>query len=346
MSTRPRILLGSSMSDTSATPILLTEAFHERYGERLRAAASEAGLTLDPVLLPEQGEVPADDLARVELAHFSRDRYIAGGRAFFEALERAPRLRWLHVFHAGMNGPFYAGLLKRDVLLSNSSGSHAEPIAQTAMGALLWFARGFPHWQLAQREHRWARVEAPREPRDIRGQTIAIVGVGAIGSHVARIAQSLGLHVIGVRRSPARPDEPIDEFRTPSELLEVLPRADWLLLSCPLTDETRGLIDAEALERLPRHARILNVARGPVVDEAALIEALRSESIAGAYLDVFDQEPLPEDSPLWALPNVILTPHNSAVSSGNDDRATAMFLDNLGRWARDEPLMNRVTTVG
>jgi phosphoglycerate dehydrogenase-like enzyme len=326
-------------------PILLSEPFHERYGDRLHAAASEAGLVLDPVLLAKRGTVADEDLERVELAHFSRDRYVAGGQPLFEALERAPHLRWLHVFHAGMNGRFYARLLERDVLLSNSSGSHAEPIAQTVIGALLRFARGFAGWQEAQQEHRWARLHAPYEPADLRGQTIVIVGVGAIGTHIGRIAQALGLHVVGVRRSPGRPGEPIDEFRTPSELSELLPRADWLVLSCPLTSETRGLIDADALARLPRHARLFNVARGPVVVETALIDALWNGTIAGAHVDVFDEEPLPEDSPLWDLPNLILTPHNSSVSSGNDDRATAIFLDNLGRWKRGEPLVNRVTTV-
>jgi len=333
------------MNDTPPTTILLTEAFHERYRDRVLATASEVGLALEPVLLADDGSVASADLERVELAHFSRDRYVAGGQPFFSALERAPQLRWLHVFHAGMNGRFYAQLLERGVLLSNSAGSHAEPIAQTAIGALIWLARGFPDWQQAQRERRWARVEAPNEPRDLRNQTIVIVGAGSIGTHLARLAGALGLHVVGVRRSPGRPGESFDEVRAPADLRDLLPRADWLALACPLTDETRGMIDADALARLPRHARLINVARGPIIIEAALIEALKSGSIAGAYLDVFDEEPLSQDSELWTLPQVILTPHNSAVSSGNDDRATAMFLDNLGRWQRGESLTNQVTVV-
>ena len=333
------------MSQPAAMTILLSETFHERYGERLAATASEAGLRLTPLVLPERSILPDHALQEVELAHFSRDRYAAGAAPFFRALPRAPRLRWLHVFHAGMNGPHYAALLARGVLLSNSSGSHAEPIAQTAIGALLWFARGFSHWQEAQRLRRWEPVRAPDEPRDLRGQTIVVVGTGAIGSHVCRLAQSLGLHVVGVRRSPAQAGEPIDELRTPAELGSLLPRADWLVLACPLTDETQGLIDATALARLPRHARILNVARGAVVDQPSLVQALIEGTIAGAYLDVFDREPLPSDSPLWGLPNVLVTPHNSAVSSGNDDRATAIFFENLGRWARGERLVNEVTVV-
>jgi phosphoglycerate dehydrogenase-like enzyme len=122
----------------------------------------------------------------------------------------------------------------------------------------------------------------------------------------------------------------------------VLPRTDWLLLACPLSDRTRGLIDAAALARMPAGARLVNVSRGEVVDEPALIDALRSGALAGAYLDVFAHEPLPADSPLWSLPNVIVTPHSAGHSDGNEARVAAIFLDNLRRWVRNQPLVNRV----
>jgi phosphoglycerate dehydrogenase-like enzyme len=128
-------------------------------------------------------------------------------------------------------------------------------------------------------------------------------------------------------------------------LHELLPRADWLLLSCPLTEDTRGLVDETALALLPSHAHVLNVSRGAVIDERALIRALEQRQIAGAYLDVFEQEPLPADSPLWDMPGVLMTPHNSAVSSGNDDRVVEIFLDNLGLWHAGQPLINHVTTI-
>ncbi len=332
------------MSAEESTGVLLTEAFLELYGGRLEGALDELGS--HRLLVVREGERLSDDeLAAVDIAFFSRDSYVAGTPTMFEAITRSARLRWLHVFHAGVNGPRYQGLLERGVTLTTSSGSHAEPIAQTAMLALLWFARGFGHWQQAQRERRWARVVTPDEPRDLRGQTLVVIGAGAIGGHAGRIAQALGLHVVGVRRSPRRSDDHVDELHPPSALPELLPRADWLLLSCPLTEQTRGMIDETALALLPGHAHVLNVSRGAVIDEPALIRALEQGRLAGAYLDVFEQEPLPADSPLWDMPGVLITPHNSAVSSGNDDRAVEIFLDNLVRWHAGRSLTNHVTAI-
>src|SRR5262249_14734823 len=147
-----------------------------------------------------------------------------------------------------------------------------------------------------------------------------------------------GLYLIGVRRGPAQPGDPVDELHPPSRLRELLPRADWLAVTCPLTPETRGAIDAAALGALPPDARRVTGARGGIVDEAALCESLRSGRLAGAYLDVFAEEPLPPGSPLWTAPNVIVTPHNSAATRGAEARQVEIFLDNLGRFGRGEPL--------
>ncbi len=226
--------------------------------------------------------------------------------------------------------------------VTTASGSAAEPIAQTALAGLLMLARGFPHWQDAQRRRAWEPHPPAEIPRDLRGQTLVVFGLGAIGSALARMARALGLHVIGVRRGAAKGDEPVDELHPPARLRELLPRADWLAIACPLSDETRNAIDADALARLPRGAHLLNVARGGIVDEAALLAALRDGRLAGAYLDVFATEPLPADSPIWSLPNVICTPHNSAASRGNEARQVEIFLDNLARYGRGEPLRNEV----
>jgi D-2-hydroxyacid dehydrogenase (NADP+) len=180
-------------------------------------------------------------------------------------------------------------------------------------------------------------------PRDLRGQTAVIIGLGAIGGEIARLARILGLKVIALRRSPRKPDDPVDEMYTPDRLAEVLPRADWLIVACPLTEETRDLIDSDMLARLPSTARLINIGRGEVVDEDALIDALRGKRLAGAYLDVFRQEPLPPESPLWDLPNVLVTPHNSSVATGNAGRVYDIFVDNLGRMSRGEPLANEVS---
>lgn len=182
----------------------------------------------------------------------------------------------------------------------------------------------------------------PDFPRDLVGQTVLIFGLGRIGSEIARLAQVLGLKVIGVRRSPLRAGEPVDELHPPQRLAELLPRADWLIIASPLTAETRGLIDAVMLARLPAGARIINIARGEIIDETMLTAALREQRLAGAYLDVFAQDPLAVDSPLWDLPNVIVSPHNAAAASGNDGRVYRMFLENLGRWHRGETLAQEV----
>ena len=169
---------------------------------------------------------------------------------------------------------------------------------------------------------------------------LLIVGLGAIGKRVAQFARMLGLEVIGVRRSARTPEDPVDELITPAQLPAALPRADFLILTCPLTAATRGMIDARALALLKPTASFINVSRGEVVDERALIDALQRRAIAGAYLDVYQEEPLPADSPLWGLPNVVMSPHNASSAQGNDRRGTQYFIENIGRLARDEPLVN------
>lgn len=326
------------------TGFLLSRPCHEQFGDAIREAAASAGVDFKLVELPSDPEarLGPGDLASIEVAYFSVDIYQRGNTAsFFATALGAPNLEWLHVFNAGVDHPIFRGFIERGIAFTNSSGGAAEPIAQTAIGGLLMLARGFPAWIESQRRHAWEPRLGDRD--DLRGQTMVVVGLGAIGHHIARLGQALGLHVIGVRRSPRRADDPVDELLPPSELAAVLPRCDWLALACPLTVETRGLIGAEAIARLKTGARIINVARGEVVDQAAMIEALRSGRLGGAYLDVFEQEPLPADSPLWDLPNVIISPHNSAESSGNDERATGFFLRNIPRWAHGEPMENRVS---
>ncbi len=324
--------------------ILVSRRWWERHGQRALAVAEACGARLEPCLLPAEPEsrLPADERERVTIAFFSGDVYPVFSRSFFAAAQGAPNLRWLHVFNAGVDHPVFARFLERGVRLTTSAGSTAEPIAQTAISGLLLLARPWRHWLDAQAKRAWLPVPPEEAPPDLRGQTMVVVGLGSIGREVARLARALGLHVIGVRRSPRRPDDPVDDLQHPSALDDLLPRAQWLVLACPLTQETRNLIDARRLALLPPGAGIINVARGEVVDEDALAEALASGRLRGAYLDVFREEPLPPDSPLWALPNVFLTPHNSAVSAGNEERVCQIFLRNLERWLRDEPLENEV----
>jgi phosphoglycerate dehydrogenase-like enzyme len=327
---------------TEPRGLLVSARFLARHGAALDAAARDGGLALEHILLPDARDARLDAAVceRIELAYFSNDVFPERSPGFFAAAFAARNLRWLQVFNAGVDHPVFQRLLANGIRLTTAAGSSAEPIAQTAIAGMLMLARGFPHWLDAQRRRSWEPL--PQAPEDLRGQTLIVFGLGSIGREIARLARAFGLHVIGVRRSPAAPDDPVDELHPPARLHDLLPRARWLALACALNDETRGVIDAKALALLPRGARILNVARGGVVDEPALIDALTDGQLAGAYLDVFAQEPLRSESPLWTLPNVIATPHNSAASTGNEARATRIFLRNLVRYGRGEPLENEL----
>ncbi len=192
----------------------------------------------------------------------------------------------------------------------------------------------------AQRERRWAPFGAGGLPRELSGQTAVVVGWGPVGRRIAAILSAIGLRCIAVRQSAASDS---DGFETVGfdNFASVLPRADWLLLACPLTERTRGLVAAPALAQLPAGAHLVNVARGEVVVQDDLISALRSGRLAGAYLDVFEHEPLPSTSPVWHMPNVIVTPHMAGHSDGNEARVAAMFLENLKRWRDGAALLNR-----
>jgi phosphoglycerate dehydrogenase-like enzyme len=326
--------------------LLTTAAFLADYGDRFRQICASTALNLEPLTLPAMvGErLQPAELAAIEVAcftgNFDADRIFT--RRFLGSALRAPHLRWMHLPNAGIDHPVFERLLEQGVRLTTSSGATAEPIAHSAIAGLLVLARGFARWRVAQQRHEWAPHPRAALPRDLRGQTLLIVGVGAIGNEIARLARALGLRVVGVRRTPVTEGDHVDEMHPPSQLSALLARADWLVLSCPLTAQTRGLIDAAALARLPPTACLINVARGPIVDQPALIRALQRGRLSGAYLDVFDEEPLPADSVLWDLPTVIISPHDSAASSGNVARVSEIFLRNLRHWGRGEPLENEV----
>jgi phosphoglycerate dehydrogenase-like enzyme len=326
------------------TTLLVSHRLHAARGADIADRARRIGVPLELAVLPQDpaGRLPEDACARIDLAFFSGDVFPDFSRQFFSTVRKAPRLQWLHVFNAGVDHPIYTEMIERGVRLTTSSGSTAEPIAHTAIAGMLMLARNFPHWLASQRAHAWAPMRGAEAPRDLSEQRVLIVGMGSIGSAVARVAKALGMPVTGIRRSGRRADDAAVAIEPPSRLDALLPGADWLVLSCPLTDETRGLVDARRLALLPRGARVVNVARGEIVDEPALVAALESGHLGGAYLDVFAKEPLPAESPLWDLPNVIVTPHNSPAASGNERRVYDIFIDNLGRWARREPLVNEV----
>lgn len=325
------------------TVALVSPHFARTYEAEFKAAIAAAGLDCELLLLPEDPEarLSQQDAERVDIAFFSLDIFPRLSRGFFAATAGAPNLKWMHVFNAGVDNPVFTAFIDRGVRLTTSSGSTAGPIAQTAIGGLLMLARRFPTWAESQRRHAWEPIRTDVPP-DLDSQTLVVLGVGAIGNEIARLARAIGLRVIGIRRSSRRDDDNVDEMVLPASLKDMLPRADWLALACPLTPETRGIIGEAELALLPPGAHIINIARGEVIDEPALIEALRSGRLGGAYLDVVSTEPLPAESPLWDLPNVIISPHNSAIAQGNERRTVEYFLTNVAAWAKGEPLTNEV----
>lgn len=304
------------------TALLVSDCFRTRYGDALIAEARARGFDIELLALPADPEARLADAsaARADVAYFSSDVFPQFGKAFFSATRKAPVLKWLHVFNAGVDHPVFTSILERGVRLTTSSGTAAAPIAQTAIAGMLYLSRR------------------------VAGQTLLVYGFGKIGSEIARLARLLGMRVLGVRRNP-QPHQHADEMHAPDQLHALLARSDWLALACPLTPETRRVIDAAALAAMPPSARVLNISRGEVIDEPALIDALAGGHLGGAYLDVFMQEPLPAASPLWDMPNVLVTAHDASTSDAFDARINALFLDNLVRWQRNEPLINEVTQL-
>jgi len=262
-------------------------------------------------------------------------------QACYALLRDSADLKWVHIHSAGADRPVYVALCERGVTVTTSSGANAEVVASTALAGLLALARRFPQLMAAQREHRWTPLLGEQLPRDLPGQTAVLVGWGPIGQRIGSVLRLLGLQLIVVRNRPTPSPQGV-EMVTFEELPQVLPRADWLLLACPLTDKTRCLVDARALAKLPRGAGLINVARGEVVVEQDVINALRSGQLGSAFLDVFEHEPLAHESPLWDMPQVIVTPHSAGHSDGNAQRVTGMFLANLRRWCAGEPPLNGV----
>jgi phosphoglycerate dehydrogenase-like enzyme len=287
------------------------------------------------------------DAQLADIAFVSRDvtgistkhRVVPHTQQMYDALLRAEQLQWVHIHSAGADRPVYVTLRQRGVPVATSSGSNAPVVAQTALLGLLALARHWPRLLAAQRRHEWAPLIASGLPRDLHGQTAVVVGWGPVGQEIGRLLQAIGLSLVVVRRTAAAPAQGMRTVAD-TDLHEVLPSADWLVLACPLTERTQGLIGARELALLQPHCGIVNVARGEVIDQDALVEALGAGRIAGAYLDVFAHEPLPPESPLWDLPNVILTPHSAGFSDANEERVARMFLDNLGRWSRGEAVTN------
>jgi phosphoglycerate dehydrogenase-like enzyme len=219
----------------------------------------------------------------------------------------------------------------------------ADSVADHTLGTVIMLARDLASQVRAQSRKEWKRYETESPKRQIlRGKTMGILGYGAIGRSVALRAKAFGMRVVAMKRTVDRDRDELDAVYSSDELTTLLSQSDVVVVALPLTDETRGLIGREELASMKSSAHFVNIARGSVVDERALIDALESGTIAGAALDVFEQEPLASDSPLWTMENVIVTPHSSGAFMGFGDASATLFIDNLGRWTRGEELVNIV----
>jgi phosphoglycerate dehydrogenase-like enzyme len=259
-----------------------------------------------------------------------------------EAVRGAPGLRWVQATAAGAGEQVGAAELTPDelvrVTVTSAAGVHAVPLAEFCLLGLLAFAKDLPRLLDDQRARRWEHYPT----QELRERTLLIVGLGQIGAEIARLADAFGMRVLGLNRSGAGDCAHVQQTGPIEDLSAWLPRADAVVISLPLTDETRGLIDAAAIATMKPGAILVNVGRGGVVDEPALIAALRDHRLGGAALDVYASEPLDGDSPLWDMPNVLLSPHTAALSLHENERIVALFIENLRRYLRGDELLNRV----
>jgi phosphoglycerate dehydrogenase-like enzyme len=311
--------------------LIVTAGVAERFGEKIRDAAPGAEIA---AMSPAGWQGDPDG---AELAYISVDSLVDGSiRLLVEALPKLS-LKWVHTFSIGLDDPAYRRIVDQGIPLTNGVGTQSQPIAQHVLLMMLHHVKGMANWERNKPLHRWERTPSD----ELTGKTVCLLGLGGIGAEVAKIAKVLGMRVIGLRRSPD-PVPNVDEILPQDAVGELCARADFLVICAPLTRQTKGMVGPDELARMKPSAYIINVARGPLIQEPALIAVLTEGRIAGAALDVFDQEPLPADHPLWDLPNVVITPHQAPSSPMHLVRGTELFIENLRRYIRGEPLMNVV----
>ena len=292
---------------------------------------------------PPSGDETAEEaLSRLDAMLSETEAILSNPMVPGDILKRAPKLRWLQLTSAGVDRLLDSAIVRSPkVEVTTASGIHAVPISEFVLGSMLAFAKGFPGALRAQAEGRWS----PYLPEELEGKTVGVLGFGAIGSRVAALAHALGMDVLAIRRATGsrhKGEGHVSEFLPPAELPLLLADSDYIVVAVPLTAESRHMIAEAELRSMNPTAVIVNVARGPVIDESALIRALKEGWIAGAALDVFEQEPLPADSELWTLPNVLLTPNVSGGTPRNMERDVDLFCDNLHRYLEGRPLRNAV----
>ncbi len=298
-------------------------------------------LPLDEYLAAIQDAAPSAEIvvaSKENLAEELRDAEIFFGFHSPEVFRQATKLRWIQATSAGIEALLEPELVKRGLIITNASGLYASPVAETGWALTLALFRRIPTFLRQQQEHRWE----VQTPGDLDGSVAGIIGLGGIGRHYGRVAAAFGMRVVAVdRHQPPQPDF-VESLWTMDRLNNLLEMSDVVLVSCPLWAESRHLINHETLGQMKPTAYLVNIARGGIVEENALLEALQSGQIAGAGIDVCETEPLPAESPLWEAPNLIITPHFAGFSGQRLRRLTKLFRENLQRYQSGERLANEV----
>lgn len=325
--------------------IVSTTALTEGHRDLLRAAAPNAEIT-------DRACRSSDDVRELVAAGCD---VMLGFIMPSDLAQRAPNLKWVQLLSAGADHAL-AVAKTGSFTLTTASGIHAVPISEYTLGSMLAFAHHFHRNLRAQLRHEWQRQGFPGTIEEIRGKTFGVIGYGSIGRESARMAKALGMRVLALKRDPSNrrddgwcppglgdPEGVIPEkFFGPEQREDIVRESDYLTVTLPLTEHTRKFIGAREIAAMRPGAYIVNIGRGEVIDEGALIEALKAGKIGGAGLDVFEKEPLPKESPIWDLENVILTPHMSGANRGYLDKACALFADNLRRFVAGQRLYNVV----
>ncbi|MEO7002962.1 MAG: D-2-hydroxyacid dehydrogenase [Ktedonobacterales bacterium] len=321
------------------TPLLLTDyPFDDADQERLRAALGSGRFV----------QATGRKAFRAALKTHPDTEIICTVHPPDDLLTLVPQLRWLALASAGAEHILRMELTRPEhgLIITTANGVHAVPISEFVFSAMLLWMRHWPRMLDDQRQTLWPRGAAydALTGDELDGATLGVIGVGAIGRRVAQLAHAFGMRVVATRRSsaPQAPDPDVDQWVSVDRLQDLLEQADVVAICVPSTPQTHHLIDATRLHQMKRSALLINIARGDAVDEDALIAALQDGTIAGAALDVFAHEPLPAESPLWKLPNVILSPHVSGMTNRYGKRLTDLLLDNLARYRTGQPLRNVV----
>lgn len=255
-----------------------------------------------------------------------------------EDLGRATRLEWLHSWIAGPDTQLYPQLRRSDVTLTSSAGNGGVPLAEHAMMLMLMLDRDAPRWLRAQQQRRWDR----HVHGELLGRTVGIIGLGNAGTDLAVKAKAFGMRTLGIRRRDLPRPDAVDRLYDRAELHEFLSGCDFVVVTAPSTPETRGMLGPAEFAAMPSSSFFICISRGGIADDEALLTALRTGQIAGAGIDAHGVEPLPESSPFWSLPTVILTPHNGATTEGTRRRGIQIMVENLRRFRAGEPLLNVV----